>query len=486
MINTIHKQDTSTENLLNSIVDSAFFGIMAFRSVRDTNDDIIDFEWIFANKAASEFVQLEVDKLLGARLLGLLPGSMDTGLFEKCKNVVNTGEFKRFVQQYKADNLNSWFQISATKLGDGLTITFQDISNQKRTEAVVETKSTQYQKVFEESIDPIYLLDDKFNFLNINRALQDLFGISQRQLLGTSIQQLFFSKRDFILFEKVLQSDEKMDELEVNLITNTGIKKICLINCVSLFDEERQQRNYLGVIRDITRRKQTEKEILAAEKLSMTGKIARTIAHEIRNPLTNITLALEELKDITRDVADSDIYLNILERSSNRIGKLINDLLNSSKPKDLVLVRQPIVRLISETMLLVKDRIKLKNMSLKESYPDNALELTLDGEQFKIALLNLCINAIEAMEPDKGILELNVQEVDDQVKIIIKDNGRGISQEDMHQLFEPFFSVKKGGSGLGLTTVQNIVHGHHGKIEVESKPGSGTEFTMILPVSNVE
>jgi PAS domain S-box-containing protein len=482
MLDSHTKNSTTTESLLNSIIDSAFFAIMAFRSVRNQNNEIIDFEWIFANNLASEIVQYEVSELLGSRLLDLFPGNVETGLFDKYKEVVETGVFTSIEQRYEADNLNTWFQISATKLEDGLTVTFQDISEQKKTEAEVETKGNKYQKLFDESIDAIYLLDDRFNFLNINRSLLDLFKFTREQLVGTSIKQLFLSGNEFQQFENALKKKQKMEELEVFLLTKNKEKRFCHVNCVPLYDEEKQEQNYLGVIRDNTRRKQAEKELLAAEKLSMTGKIARTIAHEIRNPLTNITLALEQLKDVTQQIEDADIYLNIVERGSNRIGKLINDLLNSSKPKAMNLTKQPIRNLISESVALVKDRLNLKSMRLLENYPEEVIELPVDGDQFKIALLNLFINAIEAMKPDEGILEISLRYDESQhVELVIKDNGKGISQESLNQMFEPFFTGKQEGSGLGLTTVQNIIHGHKGKIEVESEVGKGTEFILILP-----
>jgi PAS domain S-box-containing protein len=487
MLDSRTKNSTTTESLLNSIIDSAFFAIMAFRSVRDENNKIIDFEWIFANKVASEIVAYQVSELMGSRLLDLFPGNLETGLFDKYKNVVETGEFASFIQKYDADNLNTWFQISASKLGDGLTVTFQDISDQKRTEAEVETKGNKYQKLFDESIDAIYLLDDKFNFLNINRSLRELFKLSLEELIGTSIKQLFWSDGEFELFENALKKQNKIEELEVYLRTKNNEKKFCLVNCVPLYDEEKQQQNYLGVIRDNTRRKQAEKELLAAEKLSMTGKIARTIAHEIRNPLTNITLALEQLKDVTQQIEDADIYLNIISRGSNRIGKLINDLLNSSKPKALNLVNQPIRNLISEALTLVKDRMNLKSMRLVESYPEKVVKVPIDSDQFKIALLNLFINAIEAMKPHEGILEIRVRFLENNyVELVIKDNGKGISQENISQMFEPFFTGKQEGSGLGLMTVQNIIHSHNGKIQVESEIGKGTEFILLLPMNNVE
>ena len=477
----------SPEQLLNSIIDSAFFGIMAFKSVRDARNTIIDFEWIFANKIAAEIVQYKISDLIGARLLDILPGNLETGLFDKYKAVVETGNFMSTEQHYHADNMNIWFQITASKLDDGFSVTFQDISSFKQAQAEVETKGKKYQKLFEESIDAIYLLDDQFNFLNVNSAFLQLFGFELESIVGYPISSLFLKNEQYIPFKNTLTANHKIEELDVFLLTKQNLKKYCLINSVSVYDEEKKQLNYLGVIRDLTKRKQAEQDLIVAEKLSMTGKIARTIAHEIRNPLTNLSLALDQLKEeIPKEVTDAELYLSIIERNSSRIEKLITDLLNSSKPKELKLIRQPIKNLISETLLLVTDRLNLREMKLEEKYAPENLFLPLDADQFKIALLNLFINAIEAMEPGKGVLKVSIKVIEEHLALEVQDNGRGIAAEDQKHLFEPYFSGKPEGTGLGLTTVQNIIHGQKGKIYVESDLDVGTTFIIKFPLHNVD
>jgi PAS domain S-box-containing protein len=487
MAEDLTNASTSPKQLLNSIIDSAFFGIMAFRSVRDASSEIIDFEWIFANKTAASIVDLSIPQLMASRLLDVLPGNLDNGLFDKYKSVVKTGIPVSIEQHYQADNIDMWFQIKATKLEDGFTVTFQDISESKQAQAEIETKGKKYQKLFEESIDAIYLLDDQFKFLNVNSAFHELFSFTHSEILGSPVSKLFQKDEHYNDFEKALRAGEKVDELEVSLVTKKGVRKSCLINSVSIFDEEKQQINYLGVIRDMTKRKQAEQDIIRAEKLSMTGKIARTIAHEIRNPLTNLSLALDQLKEELPDEAsDVELYLGIIERNSSRIEKLITDLLNSSKPKELKLHRQSINTLISETLTLVRDRLHLQEINLVEDYAKQDYQLPLDKDQFKIALLNLFINAIEAMVPSKGILQVATQKTNDHLLLSISDNGKGISEDDLRHLFEPFFTGKAEGTGLGLTTVQNIIHSHKGKINVESEIDKGTVFTLQFPWQNVE
>jgi len=487
MAETTSNERTSSEQFINSIIDTAFFGIMAFKSVRNEKGEIKDFEWIFANKTAARIVKHSIPEIVGSRMLHLLPGNLETGLFDKYKSVVETGNSISIEQHYQADNMDIWFQIRASKLGDGFTATFQDISESKKAQAEIETQERKYQKLFEESIDAIYLLDEKFNFLKVNNAFLRLFSFTDEEIAGAPVSKLFQVEHDYKQFKELLEKGSKVDELEVILLTSEKAGKSCLINSVSVFDEERQMVNYLGVIRDMTRRIQAEQDIIRAEKLSMTGKIARTIGHEIRNPLTNLSLALDQLKEeIPEDAEEADLYLGIIERNSNRIEKLINDLLNSSKPKELNLQKLSINQLIDDTLSLVRDRLHLREMTLQEKFTHQDFRLPLDKDQFKIALLNLFINAIEAMEPSKGILTISTKRTEDHLLLSISDNGKGISETDLKHLFEPFFTGKNDGTGLGLTTVQNIINSHQGKIHVESEIGKGTVFHLQFPWQNVE
>lgn len=330
-----------------------------------------------------------------------------------------------------------------------------------------------YQKLFEESIDSIALMDHKFKILEINQAFKNHFG----ELLDNEVyfDRYFQDREDFSYLISAVNENEKIEEFETILVLPTGIKKICLINCVQI--EEEQQGIYLAVIRDMTRRKNAEKELLQVEKLSMTGKIARSIAHEIRNPLTNLSLALEQLKDEVPEEVDADLYFDIIKRNAERINGLITDLLNSSKPKALNLVKTSLNDVILSSIELIKDRINLKEMQLDINLSKEIPDLHLDKDQLKTALLNLLINAIEAMKDGEGTLEISSWQ-EENIYLSVKDNGKGISEEHMKMLFEPFFSGKRSGTGLGLLSVQNILHSHNAKINVESELGKGTSFTI--------
>ncbi len=470
-------------DLLKSILDSSFDGIMAFRAVRDNHQEIVDFEWLFVNDVAEAIVGMTSESLIGQRLLEVMPGNKEAGLFDRYKEVVETGKFTSFEQFYPGENVNKWFRISAVKLADGFTVTFQDITELKISEIEAIAQEKKYQRLFEKSIDPIFTINEEGDILDANSAFHELFEFTTEDLEKLQIQQIFKSEDDFSHYHHLLVNDKKIEELELALVTKSGKVKLCLINSISIPDVEEEGAVYLGVVRDITRRRQVAKELFLAEKLSMTGKIARTIAHEVRNPLTNLTLALEQLQDeIPDSVEDAEMYISIIRRNADRIGKLIADLLNSSKPRELKLVNRSLNESVSSAIHLVKDRLNLKNMSLKESYDHQLPDLPLDKEQLQVAILNLLVNAIEAMEENKGVLEVKTYQEDQKCYLSIKDNGKGIPEEKLDSLFEPFFSVKKEGTGLGLTAVQNIIHSHKGKIEVNSEQGKGTEFLIRFEI----
>ena len=223
-------------------------------------------------------------------------------------------------------------------------------------------------------------------------------------------------------------------------------------------------------------------QMRSIEKFAATGRIARTIAHEVRNPLTNINLAVEQLQSELNGThaESSDLLLDMISRNSTRINLLITDLLNSTKFTDLVYKKVSVNQLLDETLELAKDRITLKNISVVKTYSDDICDIAVDIERIKIAFLNIIVNAIEAMDTGKGILQIKTASKEDKCVIVITDNGPGIDEESMSKVFEPYFTSKAKGTGLGLTNTQNIILNHNGHISLESKKGTGTSFTVLL------
>lgn len=342
-------------------------------------------------------------------------------------------------------------------------------------------KEKRYRSLFERSIDPIFLADERYKIIDANESFLRFFKQTRESVLALHVHDFFHRPEDFQHFQSTLKAHSQIRDFEVVMVAKDTEKKTCLVNCIFIQDMGSSFCCYQGIIHDQTMRKKAEKDMLIAERLSMTGKIARTIAHEVRNPLTNLNLALDQLKDeMPSDNPSVKIYSDIIERNANRIEQLIGEMLSSSKPRDLNLELVPVNDVLDETLLLTIDRLNLNRMKLEKSYASNLPRLLVDKEKIKIALLNIIINATEAMEAEKGILRIVTELRDAFLIISIADNGKGIPPEEIEKLFDPFYTGKQGGMGLGLTSTKNILDSHSASVEVTSVPKAGTTFTIYF------
>jgi signal transduction histidine kinase len=221
-------------------------------------------------------------------------------------------------------------------------------------------------------------------------------------------------------------------------------------------------------------------ELKSIEKFASTGRIARTIAHEVRNPLTNISLASEQLKEMTGQNEEALMFHEMISRNSNRINQLVSELLNSTRFAQLEYSQSNINQVLDEALELAKDRIDLNNIKVEKYYEKDLCDIYVDKEKIRLAFLNLIVNAIEAMEKGSGVLQLRTRKYDDKCIIEITDNGKGMDTETLGKLFEPYFTSKSKGNGLGLTNTQNIILNHRGAINVRSSVGKGTSFIVTL------
>ncbi len=221
-------------------------------------------------------------------------------------------------------------------------------------------------------------------------------------------------------------------------------------------------------------------ELKQIEKFAATGRIARTIAHEVRNPLTNITLATEQLQEHPAMEGESAQLLEMVRRNASRIDQLVSDLLHSTRFAQLEFVKVDINKLLDETLELAQDRIELNHVKVVKHYSRESCMAPVDPSKLKIALLNIIVNAIEAVEKEKGMVSISTAISNGHCHIQIRDNGMGMDDESLQKIFEPYFTGKSNGNGLGLTNSQNIILNHKGKIIVKSKPGEGSVFEVTL------
>ncbi len=294
-----------------------------------------------------------------------------------------------------------------------------------------------------------------------------------------------------LLGERSTQLSRYTDTIQLINLISIGLAIVLTVYSISTFSRENKARR-IADFKTAEYRLQLEQrfeelakvnleliELRNIEKFSVTGRISRTIAHEVRNPLTNINLAVEHLKSEKDASEDAQMLFEMITRNTSRINELISNLLNSTRTAEMTLESESINNILDQSLQFAEDRVELKKIRVVKEYSDDICEIMVDKEKIHIAFLNIIVNAIEAME-ENGTLYLTTRDDNEKCVAIIRDTGKGMSKSDVSKLFEPYFTTKENGNGLGLTNTQNIILGHNAKIIAESELGRGTTFTVIL------
>jgi PAS domain S-box-containing protein len=230
-----------------------------------------------------------------------------------------------------------------------------------------------------------------------------------------------------------------------------------------------------------TELKVSKDDLVRSEKLAYTGRIAASIAHEIRNPLTNVSMSVQQLKKGNKIKQEGFRHVEIVERNIGRINYLITELLNCARPAKLNLQPYDIHKVLKDVLESAKTKLNLQKIKVTKNFTSKLPVLKIDREQIERAFLNLIINAIEAM-PRGGNLTISTELNGNFFRVKIHDTGKGIPEKDIIKIFDPFFSTKLQGVGLGLSICYGIIVSHGGTIEVESKSKIGSTFTVSLSI----
>jgi signal transduction histidine kinase len=209
------------------------------------------------------------------------------------------------------------------------------------------------------------------------------------------------------------------------------------------------------------------------------SRFASALAHEVRNPLTNINLSIDMLNSAITD-NELKIYLDIIFRSSMRINHLINELLHCQEIEESETSKHSVHQLLDEVLTLTADRVMLKKIRVRKEYGAEDGKICVDKEKIGIAITNIILNAIEAMSEQNGELTLVTRSIANKYVVEIADNGTGIKKEQLQDIFKPHFTNKPGGMGLGLSTTLEILQYNHVVVDVSSVEGHGTCFILFF------
>lgn len=366
-------------------------------------------------------------------------------------------------------------EMDSEKLERSIRYSIEQNKSLKR----IKDSEEKFRSIFENSHDVIYLADSLGNILEVNKAAEHLFGYSREEMMQLNASDLYENKEDRVKFIESINRTGISSNYEVILKDKFGNRKICTITASVQKVQPDGIVYYQGIVHDITRRRKIEHDLQIAEKLAVTGRVARTLAHEVRNPLTNINLSVEQLEDDIKEESYQS-YFEIIKRNSKRINDLISALMENAKPTELKSSKISLKSILDNTILLARDRADLKNIKIENEYSGDHEIIEADETKLTMAILNIIINAIEAVEEHKGVIKISTHCKDKKCLISIEDNGSGICKDDLPKIFEPYFTNKSTGMGLGLATTHSIIRTHNGSIDVDSEEGRGTKFKINL------
>ncbi|MBC7651422.1 MAG: PAS domain S-box protein [Deinococcales bacterium] len=345
---------------------------------------------------------------------------------------------------------------------------------------LIREKERRFRSIFENSTDTIFITDSEGNIKQINKAGSNLLQLPENLLIQKNIFDYLGNTDTMATFSKTLTIQHEIKDIEVAIVTNDGVTKDCLLS-ISLETDDYKQPYFQGMIHDITERKRIENNSVQVEKLAAAGRFMRTLAHEVRNPLNNINLAVEQLQHDNTENEDEKMFLEIIHRNSSRINSLITELLQSLKESSIVKKEVALHDIIDEVISITKDKAALKNIKLVFNNCAVTDYILADKNKITLALLNLVNNSIEAIENKEGIIVFETnRNVLNKITLTIADNGNGMSEENRRRLFEPYYTTKRNGMGLGMVSTLNILQSHNASIVVESTISKGTKCIIVF------
>jgi PAS domain S-box-containing protein len=338
--------------------------------------------------------------------------------------------------------------------------------------------------IFQSIQEGVVVLDGHSNITYANRAAGKLIGFHQEDVVGKPMSRYL---RD-LDWNRILSLDTKewtklvSHEIEVTYPEHRFLS----FYVVPLSAVESREEGAVIILRDVTRDREHEASLVESERLNAVTLLAAGVAHEIGNPLNALNIHLQLLdREINR--SDSNTNESLLElvdvarKEVTRLDLIITQFLRAIRPTQPNLEPFPVTAVLKDTLRLLKQEIENRGVHVELGTPAIIPPLRLDKDQIKQAFFNIIKNALQAMT-EGGLLRISVGVSDRFVAVAFRDNGPGISPEDFGHIFEPYYTTKKGGSGLGLMIVQRIIQDHGGRIDVHSEPGIGTTFTVFLPL----
>jgi signal transduction histidine kinase len=333
----------------------------------------------------------------------------------------------------------------------------------------------------------ILVCDEKHCLVMANKAALRLLPLTFQDSGKTPLWQAVRDERIVELFEETLIQGDKVQDCEID-VTIKNRSYLLSISILPLVQRSRITGS-LVFIQDITDKRSREARLRQVENLASLTTVAAGVAHEIKNPLGSISIHLQLMqKALIKNFPDNNTpdsrilkYLDILNEEVDRLNKIVVDFLFAVRPMTLKLRQGDINSLVADVIEFIRYELELSHIVCISEYNENIPPVFMDERYMKQALLNLIKNAMAAMEGG-GTLTVSTDLADDEIQISVCDTGVGIFKDNLSRIFEPYYTTKETGTGLGLTIVYKIIREHRGEISVQSRENEGSCFTISLPL----
>lgn len=361
-------------------------------------------------------------------------------------------------------------------LGTGAVYFISIVKNYYLVDRSLAQMKTYTENVVESMADGLISVDNQRRIVTLNRRAREILESAEEEWKGREVSALLGPNVEALLLPGGRGGDQ-----ELELVPRSGLQVVLSLSAAPLRDETGREMGSVLLLRDLREIRGLQEEVRRSERLAALGRLAAGMAHEIRNPLSSIRGFAQYFQKLLQGRAEEQGYAAVMIKEVDRLNRVIAELLDFARPKKLRRETHSMVEILEHALALLQPELARKKVEIDRAYPPGLSEMAVDRDQLAQAFLNLLLNALDSMD-GAGRVRIGIRESGSAVEVSISDTGRGIPPEDLGKVFEPFFSTKTKGAGLGLAIVHQIVESHGGEIGVESRESAGTTFRLTLPV----
>ena len=363
-------------------------------------------------------------------------------------------------------------------LGGGALYFISIVQNYYLVDRSLAEMKTYTENLVESMADGLISIDNEKKIVTINRRAEEFLGEKEKNLKGRKISDILDKNLEALFEENRLVIRGQ----EIEIQRPSGNRVPLSLSAAPLKDEMGREMGSVLLFRDLREIRDLQEKVRRTERLASLGHLAAGIAHEIRNPLSSIRGFAQYFMNRFKGQEEEQGYASIMVKEVDRLNRVITELLDFARPKEPHREPHSLENIMDHALALLGPELIRRKVEIERDYESNLQPVLVDRDQLTQAFLNLLLNSLESIEGGGKIrVSLKMGGVQPSVEVAIADTGRGIPQEDLGKVFEPFFSTKRKGTGLGLAIVHQIVESHGGEVAVESREGMGTTFRIILP-----